>query len=328
VILDTRTFDVLALADAPTFDANSPGASPMANLESRALMDTFEPGSTNKVITAAAALQEGKAKPSTRLTVPGVLQRGGATFHDAENHSVEKLTLAGVLAKSSNIGAIKIGERLSPSTMYGYQTKFGLGSRTGVGLAESTGILAPYQDWNNSQRYTVLFGQGLSVTSLQMADVFATIANDGVRRTPRLIKAVTGLDGGALQQQPLGATTRVISARTARQLRLMLEGVVSDAGTGVLATVPGYRVAGKTGTAQAYDAKCGCYNGYTASFIGIAPADKPRLVVAVFLQNPVGDHFGGSVAAPVFKELMTSALLREGIAPTGAKAPDVPLDWH
>ena len=327
MILDTETGQILALADAPTFDANAPGASPAADLGNRALTDAFEPGSTNKVITASAALQEGKAKPTTQLSVPGVLARGGAVFHDAETHGTENLTLAGVLAKSSNIGAIEIGERLPPSTFYSYLTKFGLGSKTGIGLPESSGILAPYQNWNNSQRYTVLFGQGLSVTSLQMASVFATIANDGVRRPPTLIKAISDANG-TLQPQPLGPPTRVISARTASQMRQMLEGVVSDQGTAELATIPGYRVAGKTGTAEYYDSTCSCYKGYTASFIGIAPADKPRLVVAVFLQQPVKGHYGGAVAAPIFQQLMTYALTREGIAPTGTKAPKVPLDWH
>jgi cell division protein FtsI (penicillin-binding protein 3) len=327
VILDTRTFDVLALADAPTFNANSPGEAPAADRENRALTDVFEPGSTSKVITAAAALEEGKAKPSTRLTVPGVIHRGGKDFHDAEKHGTEHLTLAGMLAKSSNIGAIKIGERLSPTTMYDYLTKFGLGSPTGVGLPESRGILAAAQDWNNSQRYTVLFGQGLSVTALQSADVFATIANDGVRLTPRLVKAVGGPDG-QLQQQPEGTQTRVVSAKTARQLRLMLESVVGHEGTAYKASIPGYRVAGKTGTADYYDEKLGRYSGYTASFVGMAPADKPRLVVAVFLQQPVRGYYGGSVAAPVFQQVMTYALTHEGVPPSGTKAPKVPLSWR
>ncbi len=328
VVLDVKTGDVLALADAPTFDANAPGAAPAANLENRALTDVFEPGSTSKVITAAAALQEGVAKPTTRLTVPPLLPRGVAgTFHDAEVHGTEKLTFAGVLAQSSNIGTIKVGERMSPATMHQYLMKFGIGSRTGVGLPESPGILADSKDWDGRQRYTVLFGQGLAVTSLQSASVFATIGNNGVRIAPRLIKA-EGPDAQHLTAQPGGARTRVVSARTAKQLREMMEGVVGADGTAEKASIEGYRVAGKTGTAQAFSAKCSCYSGYTASFVGMAPADNPRLVVAVFIQQPVNGHFGGSVAAPVFKELMTYALQQEGIAPTGTKAPKVPVYWH
>jgi cell division protein FtsI (penicillin-binding protein 3) len=326
VIMDIRTGEILALADVPTFNANTPGKAAVADRGNRSLNDVFEPGSTSKVITAAAAIEEGKASASTRLTVPGTINVGGRTFHDSEVHGDEQLTFAGVLAKSSNVGTIKIGSRLSPATLYSYLTKFGIGAKTGVGLPESAGLLAPYQDWSNSQRYTVLFGQGLSVTSLQSASVFATIANNGVRLTPRLIKSITTADGTTVPQ-PAQTRTRVISAATAKTLRLMMEGVVSDNGTAVKATIPGYRVAGKTGTAQYYDPKVGGYNGYTASFVGIAPADKPRLVVGVWLQQPTDNHYGGTAAAPVFHDLMTYALQQENVPPTLTKAPKVPLEW-
>jgi cell division protein FtsI (penicillin-binding protein 3) len=327
VIMDTRSFDVLALADAPTFDSNRPSQASAADRENRALIDVFEPGSTSKVITAAAALEEGKAVPGTRVVVPGSLRRGGDVFHDSHPHGTLKLTLAGVMAQSSNIGTIKIGERMSSSTLHDYLTKFGYGSRTGVGLPESPGILTSVKDYSATTPYTVMFGQGVSVTALQAASVYATIANDGVRLTPRVIKAIGGPDG-QLQPQPAGQATRVVSPKTAQKLRLMLESVVSDDGTAIKAAIPGYRVAGKTGTADFYDDKLGKYSGYTASFIGIAPADKPRLVIAVFLQQPKNGHYGGVLAAPVFQELMTYALAREGVAPTGAKAPRVPLDWR
>jgi cell division protein FtsI (penicillin-binding protein 3) len=160
------------------------------------------------------------------------------------------------------------------------------------------------------------------------ANVFATIANDGVRNTPRVIKAIGGADG-RLHEQPAGPKTRVISAKTAQKVRLMMEGVVGKEGTGQLASIPGYRVAGKTGTADFYDDKVGKYNGYTASFIGMAPADNPRLVVAVILQQPKKNgHYGGSVAAPVFQELMEKALARESVPPSGVKALEVPLTWR
>ena len=326
VIYDIKTGDVLALADAPTFDSNAPGKASAADRENRALIDAFEPGSTSKVVTAAAAIEEGVAKPTTRLSVPWELDRGGQTFHDSHEHPVENLTLAGVLAQSSNIGTIKIGERMSNATLHSYLTKFGYGTRTGIGLPESPGILRDVKDYSNTTPYTLMFGQGVSVTALQAASVFATIANDGVRTTPRVIKAIGGEDG-QLHEQPAGPTTRVVSAKTAKQVRLMLESVVSEDGTAVAAAIPGYRVAGKTGTADYYDDQVGRYNGYTASFIGMAPADKPRLVVAVILQQPVNGHYGGTVAAPVFKELMKKALARESIAPSGTKAPKVRLDW-
>lgn len=329
VVMDPETGDVLALVSVPSFDPNNPGAisvTDYANLQNRAVTFGFEPGSTSKVITAAAALEEGKASPSSRLKVASTIHRGGKVFHDSHAHGVEKLTFAGVIAQSSNVGTIRVGEKLPAATMYNYLRRFGLGTKTGVGMGEISGTLAPADQWSNSQRYTVLFGQGLSVTAVQSASVFATIANDGVRVTPRVVKAVTGGDGH-LDPVPASAQTRVVSANTATTLRTMLERVVSDDGTAVQASVPGYRVAGKTGTAQAFDEKCHCYRGYTASFVGMAPADHPRLVVAIYLQKPVRNYYGGSSAAPVFQQVMTYGLARLGIQPSGTKAPKVPLTW-
>jgi cell division protein FtsI (penicillin-binding protein 3) len=327
VALDPKTGDVLALASLPTFDANKPGASPAVNRENRALIDVFEPGSTSKVITAAAALEERVVTPATRLRVADEIRRGGKVFHDSHQHAVEKLTFAGVLAQSSNVGTIMVGEKVPAPDMYDYLRRFGLGSTTGIGLAESRGIVTPVEDWNRSQRYTVLFGQGLSVTALQAAGVYATIANDGVRVAPRLVKAV-GNGAGGMTPAAASGETRVVSQQTARQLRLMLESVVGDEGTAAAATIPGYRVAGKTGTAEAYDERCGCYSGYTASFIGMAPADDPKVVVAVFLQRPTKGHYGGVVAAPVFQQVMTYALAARGIPPSGTKPPKVPLGYR
>lgn len=327
VVLDTRTWEVLALADAPTFDPNTPGTASARDRENRALTDVFEPGSTSKVITAAAAIEEGKATPRTRLSVDDTIARGRTTFHDSHSHATEKLTLAGVLAQSSNVGTIKIGERMSSTVLRDYMARFGYGQRTGVGLPESPGILTKVDDYSASTPYTVMFGHGVSVTALQAASVFATIANDGVRGTPRVVKAI-GDGQGNLRPQPAGPTTRAVSAKTARQLRLTLESVVSNQGTAVKASIPGYRVAGKTGTADYFEDRCRCYEGYTGSFIGMAPADDPRLVVAVFLQKPSRNYYGGTVAAPVFQQVMKDALARMGIAPSGQKAPGVPLDWH
>jgi cell division protein FtsI (penicillin-binding protein 3) len=225
------------------------------------------------------------------------------------------------------VGTIMAGERVSPQVLHRYFKAFGLGSTTGVGLPESKGLLAEAADWSNSQRYTVMFGQGLSVTALQATDVFQTIANDGVRIPPRLVKATVGPDGTETAEPPPTAV-RVISPQNARKLSAMLESVVGEDGTAEAAEIPGYRVAGKTGTAERYDDACGCYRGYTASFIGYAPADSPRLVVSVILQNPVKGHYGGTVAAPVFKDIMTFALAQQRVPPTGRKAPAAKLAWR
>lgn len=327
VVMNPRTGQVLALAGCPTFDANRPGRARPQDLSNRSLVDVFEPGSTSKVVTAAAALEEGKVTPATRMTVNDTITRGGKVFHDAESHGPERLTFAGVLAKSSNVGTIRAGEKVPAADMYGYMRKFGLGSASGIGLTESRGLLADPKTWSNSQRYTVLFGQGLSVTALQSAEVFATVANDGVRLRPTIVKATAGPDGRPVAA-PRPAGSRVISARTAQQLRRMLENVVGDDGTAIRASVPGYRVAGKTGTAQAYDDRCRCYSGYTASFVGMAPADNPRLVVGVYLQKPRNGYFGGAVAAPVFQKVMTYALANQDVEPTGTKAARMPVHWR
>ncbi len=325
VVMRVSDGAILALANAPTFDPSATGKDLGANLRNRALGDIYEPGSTGKVMTAAAAIEEGVVKASTPVTVTDTLRRAGKTFHDAEVHPPERLTFAGVLAKSSNVGTIMVGEKVPPVTMRGYLSKFGVGQPTGLGFpGESRGILAPVEQWSGSQRYTVLFGQGLSVNAVQAAGVYQAIANGGVRMPPRLVEGVQRADG-SVQTTPTATGTRVVSAATARTVVAMLEGVVSDEGTAPEAKIPGYRVAGKTGTAQRFDDTCGCYRGYTGSFIGFAPADAPRLVVAVTLQRPVKGYFGGKVAAPVFRDIMTYALQQQQIPPTGAASPSIRL---
>jgi cell division protein FtsI (penicillin-binding protein 3) len=325
VVLDT-SFAVRALAVVPTFDPNRYGQATQNELNDRSLLDTFEPGSTAKVVTLAAALEEGATTPTSKITVPPVLRRAGITFHDAEDHGTEHLTLAGVLAQSSNIGTILTGSRISPQKLEAYQRAFGLGSPTGIGLPESSGLLAPSQQWSGSQRYTVMFGQGLSVTALQAADVFGTLAADGVRRQPQLVTGVTCTDGVFRPSAPRPAT-RVIRASVAQQRRLMMEQVVGDEGTAAKAAIPGYRVAGKTGTAQVPGTNGYQPGAYVASFIGMAPADAPKLVVAVVLDQPKNGHFGGEVAAPVFSQLMAFALAQAKVPPTGTKPTHIPLQW-
>jgi cell division protein FtsI (penicillin-binding protein 3) len=325
LVVMKRDGEILALANAPSFDPNDTSRSAMKNLANRALSDVYEPGSTGKVMTFAAALEEGVITQSTPMTVKGHIKRSTKVFHDSHDHPPERLTAAGVLAKSSNVGTIMIGEKIAPKTMHDYLTHFGIGQPSGLNFpGESRGILAPAKDWSGSQRYTVLFGQGLSVNAVQAAGVFQTIANDGVRMPPRLIEGVQRPDGSVDEAAPASGV-RVVSAATAATVRQMLEGVVSADGTAPEAKIPGYRVAGKTGTAQRFDPGCGCYRGYTASFIGMAPADHPQLIVAVTLQRPVNGHYGGSLAGPVFKQIMSYALQKLQIPPTGSKAPRISL---
>ncbi|MHB1472414.1 MAG: peptidoglycan D,D-transpeptidase FtsI family protein [Dermatophilaceae bacterium] len=323
VVMNVRTGALAAVASYPTFDPNHISTA-SGNLNNRAFDEAFEPGSIAKVMTAAAALQEGVATPETPVVVPNRLLRGGTSFKDAENHGVEHLTFTGVIAQSSNIGTMMVGEKVPPATLERYFRRFGVGQKSGIGFpGETAGLFAKSADWNGSQRYTVMFGQGLAVNAIQAAGVFQTIANGGLRVPPTLIAGSQRADG-TMTPTPPTTPVRVVTKPVAKTLSQMLEFVVGDGGTAQMAEIPGYRVAGKTGTADRVGAN-GRYSGKTASFIGFAPADKPEFVVAVILQNPIRGYFGGSTAGPVFKDVMTYALQEFKIPPTGTPPPVMKL---
>lgn len=331
VIMDTKQ-NLKAVASYPSFDNNNVGAATSSELQSAPFNQAYEPGSTSKVITMAALLDQHKATPTTHVTVPPTLTRAGTTFHDAEVHGTEPLTLSGVLSQSSNIGTMLAGSRLPKGTLYHYMRAFGLGQTSGLGYpGESQGVLSSYKDWSATQRFTVMFGQGLASTAVQEASVFATVANGGVKEPVKLIEGigantVAGTDYTAPKDNR--KSRRVIAKSTASQLTKMMEGVISKTGTAKAAGVNGYSIAGKTGTADRYDPKLGRYNGVTASFIGFAPADNPRYIVAVTLQHPTkGSQFGGDVAGPVFSKVMRYALQKAGIPPTGRQAAPYPLTF-
>jgi len=323
VVMNVRTGQLAAVASYPTFDPNNI-AKAGSSLRNNAFEEAFEPGSIAKVMTAAAALQEGVATPATPVVVPNRLPRAGQSFRDSHDHGVERLTFAGVIAQSSNIGTMMVGEKVPAPTLEKYFRAFGVGRSTGIHFpGETPGIFARSQDWSNSQRFTVMYGQGLAVNAIQAAGVFQTIANGGLRVPPTLVAGTQNADGTRTPTPPR-TPVRVISTPTATTLSQMLEFVVGDGGTARQAKIPGYRVAGKTGTADRVGAN-GRYSGKTASFIGFAPADKPEFVVAVILQNPIRGYFGGSTAGPVFKDVMTYALQEFGIPPTGTPPPAMKL---
>lgn len=325
IVMDPATGRVIAMATAPSFN---PAASrtDLGATKAFAVSDMYEPGSTGKVMTVAAAMEEGLVGPTTLFTVPWKLTRSGKVFHDHEKHPVQQLTTTGILATSSNTGSIKIGELLSPATLQDYLMKFGIGQRTDIGLpGESPGRLNPVAAWSGTTFPAVSFGQSYSVTAVQATSVFATIANGGLRVRPTLITGYTDSDGNYITS-PSEEPTRVISEATASTLRLMMESVTSASGTAPAARIPGYRVAGKTGTAQRYDSACRCYRGYVSSFIGFVPADQPRLVINVTVNNPRGLYYGSLVAAPLFREVGQFALKALGIAPTGERLTPFPLD--
>lgn len=324
VVLNVKTNEILALAEAPSIDPNNPGGTAAENRGSRAFSDPYEPGSTSKVITAAAAIEEGKTTPTSRFVVPDTLNLGKAgTVHDSHPHAPEKLTFAGILAQSSNVGTVEVGRELTKQQRYDYMRKFGMGTKTGLLPGETAGILGKPSTWDGRQQYNVLFGQGISVNALQQAQVFSIIANDGKRVPLKLVKATEGEDG-KMTPAPTGETVQVVSKPTAEKVQNMLESAVAE-GTGGNAQIPGYRIAGKTGTAQA-PGKNG-YEGYTGSFIGMAPAGDPEIVVAVTLQRPQNGYYGGTVAAPVFRDVMTQALQQRRIPPTSAQPKPYPLTW-
>jgi len=325
IVMNPKTGEIVAHATAPTFNPNNTKSVDLSLMRNPSVQDVYEPGSTGKVMTLAAALEEKTVSPTTVFTVPYMIKRGGEAFHDHDKHPIQHLTTSGILAVSSNTGTIQVGETISNEKLYDYLRKFGIGSKTGSGLpGESAGILRPVSDWSRTTAPTVAFGQGYSVTAMQATSVFATIANNGVRVSPTVI-AGTSDASGHFTPAANRSSTRVISEDTATKLRIMMESVVSSHGTAPSAAIPGYRVAGKTGTANRYDERTGRYSGYTASFIGFAPADAPRYVISVTLQEPKNGYYGGSLGGPVFKKVMSFVLKSEHVAPTGTRVLPVAL---
>ncbi|MFF9317658.1 peptidoglycan D,D-transpeptidase FtsI family protein [Streptomyces sp. NPDC014735] len=336
VVQNTRTGEVLAMANAPGFDPNDLSKADAASLGNAALQDAYEPGSTSKVMSMAAVLEEGVAGPGTHVTVPNRLHRGDRLFKDDIDHATWYLTLNGVLAKSSNIGTILATGELGGTqaeanrVLYSYLRKFGIGSPTGLGYpGETPGILAKPGDWSTSQQYTIPFGQGLSVNAMQAASIYSTIANGGVRIAPTLVRGAKGPDG-RFESAPEPKKTRVVSEKTAKTLAAMLESVVGDEeGTGTKAKIPGYRVAGKTGTANRVDPVRGGYRGYTASFAGFAPADDPQITVYCAIQNPTrGSYFGGQICGPIYKKVMEFALKTLQTPPSGRPPARLPVSFE
>ncbi|MDQ0796854.1 penicillin-binding protein 2 [Streptomyces sp. B1I3] len=335
IVQNARTGEVLAMANAPGYDPNDLSQVDGAALGNAALQDVYEPGSTSKVMSMAAVLEEGVATPGTHVTVPNRLHRGDRLFRDDIDHPTWYLTLNGVLAKSSNIGTIlatgQLGKNQAEANkvLHSYLRKFGIGSATGLGSpGESPGILAAPQDWSTSQQYTIPFGQGLSLNAMQAASVYQTIANGGVRIEPTLVRGTK--DGeGRYTAAETPQKTRVVSEKTAKTLAKMLESVVDDQeGTGAKAHIDGYRVAGKTGTANRVDPVRGVYKGYTASFAGFAPADDPQITVYCAIQNPTrGSYFGGQICGPIYKQVMEFALKTLQTAPSGTAPARLPVSF-
>ncbi len=324
VVLDVRTGEVVAMGSCPGYDPGDYSQTDPDLLGNPLVSSVFEPGSVMKAVTMAAALEEGVAEPDTVLSVNGHIEAGDRVVTDAHDHAPIDWTVTGILAKSSNVGTIMLAREVGDEKLERYLRAFGIGEATGIELpGESAGILQDSDEWSGIRAANVAIGQGVSVTTLQMASVYQAIANDGVRIPPRIVESVTGPDG-RVTETPAPEGTRVVSEATADAMAYMLEAVVGPEGTAPLGQVEGFRVAGKTGTAQRANPECGCYEGggYVTTFVGFAPADDPQDDVAVDLERPTSSAEGGQVAAPVFADILRFALTADGVVPSGTARPE------
>jgi len=321
IVLEPSTGDVLAMATNPAFDANAFPDAPAFVTRNRGVTDVYEPGSVNKVITASAALEEGVMGIRERLWVPPRYQVGDKVFTEAHPRPAMSMTLTDIISQSSNIGTIMTAQRLGSERLDDYLRDFGFGVETGIRFpGESDGILMPEEEWWTTSMGTIPIGQGIAVTPLQMASVYATVANDGVRLAPRLVRGT--VEGDDVRERDPLVSERVVSTRTARLVTRMLADAVAS-GTGQEAQIPGYWVAGKTGTARKplQDA-LGYSEEYVASFIGFAPARDPAVVVAAIIDEP-DTVYGGVAAAPLFREVAEFALAHLRV-PTAEPPPRLP----
>lgn len=327
IVMDSHTGELLAYADFPSFDANHPTKTDKEYYGSKGAQEPYEPGSVEKVLTLASVMDAGKAEPDTRLTIPETLVRDKASIGDHGRQGTVKLTLAGVLSRSSNIGTTLAAEELESAELREYLTSFGLGSRTNIGLRGESAGLVPAAPWQDISRATIAFGQGLSVTPLQMIAAVNSVANGGVRVSPSLIEGSATSEDGVEVGTAHTTATRVISEETAAKMSRMMETVLDpEEGTAPLARIPGYRVAGKTGTAQVV--RDGRYldDINDNSFVGFAPADNPRFTVYVVLKGVQGGA-GGLTAGPSFKRIMSYMLRHYGVPPTETTATPYETTW-
>jgi cell division protein FtsI (penicillin-binding protein 3) len=336
VVLDAKTGEVLAMSNDNTFDPSQDiGRQGTRQMGNPAVASPFEPGSVNKIVTAATAIEMGLTNPDEVLSVPGSIDMGGVTVKDAWNHGVDQYTTTGIFGKSSNVGTLMMAQRFGPEKFAEMLTKFGLGERTGVGLpGESAGLVPPIDQWSGSSFANLPIGQGLSMTLLQMAGMYQAIANDGVRIPPRVVKAIVAADGTrTAEEAPEGI--RVVSPETAVAVRNMLRATVQrdprgvQQGTGWQAAVEGYQIAGKTGTAQQINPNCGCYydDHYWITFAGLAPSDDPRYVIGIMSDNPrrAADGQPGTTVAPLFHNIAAWLLQRENVPLSADPGPPLTL---
>ncbi|HEU4666938.1 MAG TPA: penicillin-binding protein 2 [Arthrobacter sp.] len=323
IVMDVKTGNLVAMADTNSPDPNDPGRVAAKDRGVRAVTAAYEPGSVEKMMTAAALIEEGKAKPLDAFTLGPTYTVDGQTFSDSFAHGTEERTLAGILGYSMNTGTVMAGQRLSKEQRYDWLKRFGVGEAPDIGLpATASGILTPWEQWDGRQEYTVLFGQGVSQSTLQTVRAFQSIANNGVMLQPRLIDSYVSADGTE-EKVPAAEPRRVVSEDTAQQVQDILESAVTE-GQIKDAAIDGYRVGAKTGTSESPcdDGKSG-FCGYTASMVGMAPMDDPRFIVEVVLQRPKGSIYG-ITNGPVFRSVMSQALRTYNVQPSTGEPARLP----
>lgn len=328
ITMDIKTGQIVQMSQAPSFNPETGDNQNENTTVSRAYQTVFEPGSVQKVLTMSALADDGKVRPDSKIVVPPSINVDGFRISDYWQHETLHLTAAGVIAQSSNVGTIIASHAMSNQVMYDSLSRYGLGKKTGIDLpGESVGILPDVKSWSKAKHDTITFGQGISVTAMQMIRSVSAIANDGVMVEPTVISQTRSSKSGAKKHKP--KTKRVMSQKAASSVTRMMEAVTAKDGAAPAAAIKGYRVAGKTGTAWRVNPDTGKYikGQNTVSFMGFAPADNPRFATYIVLDRPHSDAGGGSTAAPVFNDVMSMALERFGVAPSGSKPPKVPHEW-
>jgi cell division protein FtsI (penicillin-binding protein 3) len=326
VVIEVTTGRIVLAAEAPTVDPNNPGKSKPEERGARVFQYAYEPGSTMKAITAATAIEEGYANVNTRVRAPYAMRVFDHTITDSFSHPTEKWTLTGVLRFSSNVGTIKIAENIPAKTRFEYMQAFGFGKPTAVAFeGETRGVLNDYRDWDGVTNFTTMFGQALSVSPVQMASAYQTLANEGVRLNPVLVAGCQDADGN-LTAIPKSNPVQVVSPATANDVMHMLEKVVEEGGIGRATAVPGYRSAGKTGTAEIKEG-AGYGRYYAASFFGMAPVDKPRYALGVMIYKPKKVWTNSMAASFGYQKILSQVLLANRVPPSTGKSRDLPTEW-
>jgi cell division protein FtsI (penicillin-binding protein 3) len=326
IVLDVKTGQVIALANAPSYDSSRPQAARSEDRGNRAISAPYEPGSVQKVLTAAALIDSGTANPSTRVIIPGRLASGGRSIKDHFSHGVLRYTMRGVIADSSNIGTALLARQLDKQRLHDYLVSFGLGSTTSLELpGESAGII-PKPDMTDSQRDQISFGQAIAVTGIQEAAAVASVVNGGIYNPPTLIKKAIDGEGNEVAV-PRAPQRRVISEKSSAEVRELMQAVIDTENGQRNLKLDRYSTGGKTGTAQRADTSCRCYRGYVTSFAGFAPLDDPQILTYVVISNPRNGDTGTTTAVPAYRDIMTMALPRYSVIPDARRHKPLPTEW-